>query len=458
LPSLKAENGVRLRGTGKKGEVQMAERDPFEFALTSSLNNVILDTPDWEKRFEEERADFVNSNPFSFGFEPVPVNEYVKEIMAKKYINAKDFFPRYADYRLGADIDSLKSGDADKRAEALARILAVRGKIDELTNKYRDTEKTRVQLLGEFFGLDKEQIAKLDDAIALAVGGDARIQARVGDNAAAAYSPTTLQRAFLKVPDSAPKPTSINNIINMPSGGYTFSRPQYTAEVYFGVKRANPSAVSVTMNFAEGVGDAFKSAGEGLWNIVTDPGAAARGLVQAVTNPRDTLKAIRDDITASYEENVVNGNADTKAKFVGRATGEIALVVFGPKGFDKAVKTVRIGEGATEASILAERASIRASAATVTTNAGKGALGEAAADLTFARAGYTKLPSKMGANQGFDGVYIKYGKNGEIQDIIINESKFNTSQLSKTVDGSKQMSKDWINNDIQECWNQKILL
>jgi RHS repeat-associated protein len=94
--------------------------------------------------------------------------------------------------------------------------------------------------------------------------------------------------------------------------------------------------------------------------------------------------------------------------------------------------------------------SIKSRANTVKTNAEKGALGEEAADLVMSRAGYNKLPSKVGSNNGFDGVYIKYGRNGEIQDIIINESKFGTSKLSTTVDGFKQMSPDWIDMNIRK--------
>ena len=100
-------------------------------------------------------------------------------------------------------------------------------------------------------------------------------------------------------------------------------------------------------------------------------------------------------------------------------------------------------------------ASIKSRAGTVTTNAEKGALGEEAADLTMSRVGYIKLPSKVGSNNGFDGVYIKYGPNGEIQDIIINESKFGTSKLGKTVDGYKQMGPDWIDMNISKMKQSK---
>ncbi|KEO84511.1 WXG100 family type VII secretion target [Tumebacillus flagellatus] len=91
-------------------------------------------------------------------------------------------------------------------------------------------------------------------------------------------------------------------------------------------------------------------------------------------------------------------------------------------------------------------------AGTASSNAEKGQIAEELADVVLKKAGYEKLPSKVGSNNGFDGVYVKYGKDGDIEDIlidiIVNESKFGTSRLGKTVDGAKQMSREWIEKNI----------
>ncbi|MUG44318.1 hypothetical protein [Paenibacillus woosongensis] len=73
------------------------------------------------------------------------------------------------------------------------------------------------------------------------------------------------------------------------------------------------------------------------------------------------------------------------------------------------------------------------------TNAEKGQVGEDLADLVMQRTGRIKVPSKVGSNNGFDGLYFKYSKEGGIVDIIINESKFGKARLGKTLMG-KQMS------------------
>jgi hypothetical protein len=92
---------------------------------------------------------------------------------------------------------------------------------------------------------------------------------------------------------------------------------------------------------------------------------------------------------------------------------------------------------------------------TLLTTAQKGALGEARGALTYQRAGYQQLPSKLASNNGFDGVFVKYGPGGSPIDIIINESKFSSTgraSLAKTNMG-KQMSPSWINENIQKMMN-----
>ncbi|CAO5681967.1 MAG: hypothetical protein NEHIOOID_01365 [Holosporales bacterium] len=86
----------------------------------------------------------------------------------------------------------------------------------------------------------------------------------------------------------------------------------------------------------------------------------------------------------------------------------------------------------------------------------KGAMGEKAADLLFARAGYQKLPSKLAGNKGIDGVYVKW-KDGIVdtvpEAIYVVESKFATSgkaAMNKCADGIKQMDDRWIDAKIKD--------
>ena len=77
----------------------------------------------------------------------------------------------------------------------------------------------------------------------------------------------------------------------------------------------------------------------------------------------------------------------------------------------------------------------------------KGAFGESVAGKAFLRkylqaeGGWQSITPRSG-RQGFDHVFIKQGAHGEIKDLMIAESKYNTSILGKTKDGI-QMGTSW---------------
>jgi len=71
-------------------------------------------------------------------------------------------------------------------------------------------------------------------------------------------------------------------------------------------------------------------------------------------------------------------------------------------------------------------------------NAAKGEMGEAAARQTMIRAGYQELPARLPANQGMDGVFVKYGADGAVQDIIITESKYSSTGRASLVNTKRK--------------------
>jgi len=83
--------------------------------------------------------------------------------------------------------------------------------------------------------------------------------------------------------------------------------------------------------------------------------------------------------------------------------------------------------------------------------AAKAAMAESAGAITMARAGYMELPARLPGDRGFDGVFVKFGPNGEPADIIIVESKYTSSgyaSLSQTKNMGQQMSTQWIQANI----------
>ena len=55
---------------------------------------------------------------------------------------------------------------------------------------------------------------------------------------------------------------------------------------------------------------------------------------------------------------------------------------------------------------------------------------------------------------GFDGLYVKRGKDGKITELVINESKWNSGgtslRLEGTVSKGEQMSEEWVRATIQQ--------
>lgn len=95
------------------------------------------------------------------------------------------------------------------------------------------------------------------------------------------------------------------------------------------------------------------------------------------------------------------------------------------------------------------RADVALARSFVVRNSFKGSYGESIAEKSFidkylTAEGHWQSITPRSGPQGLDHVFVKT-RNGVIKDIMIGESKFNTSQLSTTVDGNIQMSEGWIN-------------
>ncbi len=78
----------------------------------------------------------------------------------------------------------------------------------------------------------------------------------------------------------------------------------------------------------------------------------------------------------------------------------------------------------------------------------KGDISEKTMDEYFKRTGWEKIEGEVGCN-GIDGLYVKRDKDGNITDVLVVESKYNTSRLGNTKNG-EQMSKEWIEAKISE--------
>ena len=69
------------------------------------------------------------------------------------------------------------------------------------------------------------------------------------------------------------------------------------------------------------------------------------------------------------------------------------------------------------------------------------------------KTGYKVLPSKVGSNNGYDGLYVKKDANGKLQ-VAIGEGKYGGSRLGITNMGP-QMSKGWIKGNLKKMFKSK---
>lgn len=83
----------------------------------------------------------------------------------------------------------------------------------------------------------------------------------------------------------------------------------------------------------------------------------------------------------------------------------------------------------------------------VQVNHAVGALNENLMIRYFEHSGWSRIEGQVGRS-GFDGLFVKYDR-GAIKDVLIVESKYNTSSLQSTNFGV-QMSQDWTRRKIEE--------
>ncbi|MFM1652487.1 WXG100 family type VII secretion target [Brevibacillus sp. B_LB10_24] len=99
--------------------------------------------------------------------------------------------------------------------------------------------------------------------------------------------------------------------------------------------------IGIVGSFLGGVGGAVVDAVEGIVDAVSHPIDTVENIIDAVSHPIDTGKAIWDAIAQSWEDDVVNGDANSRAHWFGNAVGQIGLAIVGTKGVDKAVKLLK---------------------------------------------------------------------------------------------------------------------
>ena len=102
-------------------------------------------------------------------------------------------------------------------------------------------------------------------------------------------------------------------------------------------------AAKQTADIAKGIGVGLYDVGKdfvtGVWDFVTDPGETVEGVANSIMHPIKTYKYISKSISDSYERDMINGDAYSRAHWVSYALGTVVTSVVGTKGAGAVAKT-----------------------------------------------------------------------------------------------------------------------
>ncbi|MFC7370769.1 T7SS effector LXG polymorphic toxin [Fictibacillus iocasae] len=105
----------------------------------------------------------------------------------------------------------------------------------------------------------------------------------------------------------------------------------------------------------DGAGNAIGDTVDGVVDMVKNPEGVVDGVKYVWNNPKEAAQGVWDQTTASWNEKVINGNAETRSEFFTYMGTNIAVGALGSKGIDKVAKASKL----TKADIAAETNDIK---------------------------------------------------------------------------------------------------
>ncbi|AZV43938.1 type VII secretion protein [Peribacillus asahii] len=104
----------------------------------------------------------------------------------------------------------------------------------------------------------------------------------------------------------------------------------------------------VVKGIGKGLYEVGKDLVTGIYDFVTHPKETIESVVHAVTHPKETYNYLSKAISDSYERDMVNGDAYSRAYWVTYAVGTVATSLIGTKGVGSVTKT---GIASTKATV-----------------------------------------------------------------------------------------------------------
>ncbi|MER1246572.1 MULTISPECIES: T7SS effector LXG polymorphic toxin [Bacillus] len=100
----------------------------------------------------------------------------------------------------------------------------------------------------------------------------------------------------------------------------------------------------IKQGIEEGIEDVAVDTVTGIRDTITNPKETLEGIAYTVTHPVETFEIIKKDIEDSFVRDVINGDAESRARWFTYATGMVASSIVGTKGVDKVSKLAKAGK------------------------------------------------------------------------------------------------------------------
>ncbi|MCY9373493.1 T7SS effector LXG polymorphic toxin [Bacillus haynesii] len=100
----------------------------------------------------------------------------------------------------------------------------------------------------------------------------------------------------------------------------------------------------ITRGIEEGAEDVVVDTASGVRDAITNPKEALQGIAYTLKHPKETFEAMGQEIAESFEKDVINGDAESRARWFTYATETAALSAVGTKGTDKAARLAQTGK------------------------------------------------------------------------------------------------------------------
>ncbi|MCU4668112.1 T7SS effector LXG polymorphic toxin [Bacillus paralicheniformis] len=97
----------------------------------------------------------------------------------------------------------------------------------------------------------------------------------------------------------------------------------------------------IKQGIEEGIEDVAVDTVTGIRDTITNPKETLEGIAYTVTHPVETFEIIKKDIEDSFVRDVINGDAESRARWFTYATGMVASSIVGTKGADKVSKLAK---------------------------------------------------------------------------------------------------------------------